>query len=188
MITTVIFDFDGTLFDTRQANCLAYQEAFRRCGLRLSRDAYYGFFGKKWSDWGPSLAGKRAQRIHAIKQAIYPSYLDHIQPMRAYTVLVETFRHTHTTVLATNASEACVRAVLAQYELNFIKEFYGVDFPDRRCMLQHILADMSIEASQALMFDDSPDNIAIARSLGILTHHVRPLTISAEEQHPFGSI
>lgn len=50
MIKYIITDFDGTLFDTKQANIQAYREAFNDLGYVLNEQMYSSAFGLKFDE------------------------------------------------------------------------------------------------------------------------------------------
>ena len=170
MIDSVIFDLDGTLVETREANFLAYQKAFAQYDLKLNKSDYIRNYGKKWDEWGPVLCGGAALEVHRAKMELYESFLHRIQPIEKYLVLLEAFSNTHQTFLLTNASQQCARFVLQKFSLRFTAEFYVENFGSRNRALDAITEAFRIHPQDTLLIDDNAANIQAARDRGFRTH------------------
>ena len=57
------------------------------------------------------------------------------------------------------------------FDTEYYSHLVGMRKPDAE-IYEHVLADQGIDASETIFFDDNPDNIQSARSLGIQTFHV----------------
>ena len=60
------------------------------------------------------------------------------------------------------------RRELGVFRKVYISSELGMRKPERRCF-QHVLGEWGVHPTQAVFFDDRPDNLAGARSLGIKT-------------------
>ena len=83
MIRAIITDFDGTLVDTFEANCAAYQLAFKQHGLELSREQYRQCFGLRFDAFMEVMQIDDADlrsRLKAEKARVYPQCFDHLKP------------------------------------------------------------------------------------------------------------
>ena len=47
-ITAILFDWDGTLFDSAQISFLAFERVFRELAVPFSREAYESFYSPNW--------------------------------------------------------------------------------------------------------------------------------------------
>jgi len=169
-VMNMVFDLDGTLVDTREANYLAYREAFARHNLELSREIYERSFGKKWEEWGPEIARERASQIHDAKIESFGNYIPLVKPIEIYVHILKSSFGSHRTVLATSASRKCTRMILDHFDLRFSDEFYGEDYPDKRSMLVEIKKNVMARLKDTLLIDDNQDNIKLADELGFRTH------------------
>lgn len=74
-----IFDLDGTLFDTRRANYMAYNEALGRYGFSIDYEYYCDACnGRHYTDFLLPIIGGDAQlmeRVHDVKKCLYAKYV-----------------------------------------------------------------------------------------------------------------
>ncbi len=170
MITAVVFDLDGTLVDTREANYLAYKQAFARHGLELQEKDFDRHYGTAWLAWGPQFAGDKSDAVHAFKQKMYESFLSHAVPIEKHIVLLEAFQNTHVTALLTSASRVCAGALLRKFKLCFQVEFYVEEYLNREKALKALFKQLRLSPSEVLVIDDRPENIVMAHRLGCRIH------------------
>lgn len=167
MIKAVIFDLDGTLADTTEANARAYAAAFQEVGINVYPKDYYPHHGKKWDEWGPPLAGSHAEYIHKRKAEIYEAIIDCVQPNSEIISQWYNLKGKCITILITNASSKCAHSVINKLKLSFDHEFYGKDYSDCQAMLKDIASCLELDYSEILLIDDSEKRLRVAGSLGM---------------------
>jgi len=174
--SALLFDLDGTLVDTWEANYRSYRDSLAESGIACSPQAFAPCFGGHWRDFLPLLAGSSDQqlllRIHQRKQVLYPS---HLATVRVNAPLIALLRAAHpawSTGLVTTASRG--NAALLLDHLGIAEAFdciiTGDDVsqpkpaPDgyRRCLEQ-----LHASAASSLAFEDSPTGIAAAQAAGL---------------------
>jgi beta-phosphoglucomutase len=73
MIKALIFDLDGTLLDTKEANYLSYNAAFKDIGVRIERSKYYQYYGLRFDDLlkfiAPNITNKQKYIIKEKKKS-----------------------------------------------------------------------------------------------------------------------
>ena len=57
------------------------------------------------------------------------------------------------------------------FDAEYYSHLVGMRKPDAE-IYEHVLEDQGLTAQETIFFDDNPDNIKSARSLGIQTFHV----------------
>lgn len=77
----LLFDLDGTLYDTREVNFLSYQKALAQENIHLDRDFYYTHCnGRYYKDYLPDISStitsKQMERIHEAKKRFYAASLN----------------------------------------------------------------------------------------------------------------
>ena len=172
----LLFDLDGTLVDTWEANYRSYRDSLAEIGRACTPSAFAPCFGKHWRDFLPELAGSTDEallkRLHRRKQELYPGHFPLVTVNHQLVSLLRASRGTWGIGLVTTASRANTTAMLAHLGLDdaFDRIVTGDDVrnpkPDpegyRRC-----LDELGAQPAKSLAFEDSPTGIAAARSAGI---------------------
>ena len=75
MIKGILFDLDGTLVSTQEANYLSYKEAYASIGIDLSRRDYLKVFGLRFDDMveevSPELSDALRRKLRNNKSIFY---------------------------------------------------------------------------------------------------------------------
>jgi len=184
--SALLFDLDGTLVDTWEANYCSYRDSLAESGIACSRQRFAPCFGGHWRDFLPLLAGSSDEqlllRIHHRKQALYPDHLATVRVNAPLIALLRAARPAWTTGLVTTASRSNAALLLAHLGIAdaFDCIVTGDDValakpaPDgyQRC-LEHLHAS----AAGSLAFEDSPTGIAAAQAAGLRVHVVSGFTV-----------
>ena len=79
-IRLILLDFDGTIVDTRRANCLAYVETLREAGYPMTEEEYAArYFGVRCPEFLRSIGigdPEEIDRLRRRKIELYPRYFD----------------------------------------------------------------------------------------------------------------
>ena len=170
-----IFDMDGTLFDTRQANYMAYKQALNEFGFDVSREYYFDFCnGKYYMDFLPQLVGEDKeilQKIHALKKECYQEFLGEVIPNKHLLYILKSIRGQYKTSLVTSASKNNVEMLLSyfnfynQFDLIVSQEDVRVKKPDPEGFL-YAMKMFEAGPDETMIFEDSPEGIEAARKTG----------------------
>ena len=170
-----IFDMDGTLFDTRQANYLAYKQALNEFGFDVSREYYFDFCnGKYYMDFLPQLVGDNKellQKIHALKKECYHKYLREVIPNNHLLCILESIRGQYKTALVTSASKKNVETLLSYFKVLDLfdvivtQENVKKKKPDPEGFFYAMKASEA-KADETMIFEDSSEGIEAARKTG----------------------
>jgi beta-phosphoglucomutase len=179
MISSLIFDLDGTLFDSSEANVKAYSLAFQAVGLELDVERYRQLFGLRFSEMmdaiAPAADEATRQKIRSAKAEHYQANLQLVQPNAGLLAFVESAKPHCSTALVTTASRKNVEALLEKFlpgQRLFDQVVVGEDVkqgkPDPEC---YLLAASKLAASpkQCLVFEDSEVGLEAARRAGMQT-------------------
>lgn len=171
-----IFDLDGTLFDTRRVNYLAYSRALDRFGIRLD----YEFFsascnGRHYKDFLPQImrgvTEEEMEEVHKRKKECYSSFLgEAVSNERLFDVL-EALRAAYYIALVTTASRKNCEELLGYYGKG--KEFdlliAGEDVQKKKPDPEGFLKAMrfyGVSGENTVVFEDSAAGIAAAEKCG----------------------
>lgn len=184
MIRCLIFDLDGTLFDSKQANIVSYQLAFKDVGLMLDVAAYQKNFGHRFKElMDVILPGSNDVTRNNIKQkkAIYYSQqLSLVKPNLGLIELLKSTGDNYKTAIVTTASRVNVTNLLEHFSIKedlFDHIITGEDVtyskPNPECYKKAI-AVLGAHPEECLVFEDSPIGIEAATNAGA---HVIRVTI-----------
>ena len=170
----LIFDFDGTLFDTNPANCAAYNAALAPYGVTLSEAEFAANCnGRHYTQFLPELLpdADRAtlEAIHREKVACYPQFHHKIRENAALFRLIELMRDRCYIALVSTATRRSIMQILACFDrtdcfdLILSQEDALAQKPAPDSFLQ-AMAHFGLGPSQTLIFEDAPNGIAAAKA------------------------
>lgn len=123
MIKLIITDFDGTLFNTFEANFLAYKEVLKNLHYNLDIETYRNLFGFRFDDFMKHLgieSNEEKQKIRELKKKVYPKYFNHIQPNEALVTLLKTLKDKGIKIaIASTARKENLMNVLSYFDKRF---------------------------------------------------------------------
>ena len=188
----LLFDLDGTLFDTAAANAEAYQEAFSALGravpLLALRLAAGGRLDQLIARVAPDLSADDRVQLAAGKRRIYQTKLDRIAGVAAGQSLLGLARAAGCRLaLVTSASRANARMLLAAaglwdaFEVTVCGEDCRAAKPDP-APYALALERLGLAAADCLAVEDSAVGMASARAAGLAVVLIpppatRPLTV-----------
>jgi HAD superfamily hydrolase (TIGR01509 family) len=183
-VRALLFDLDGTLIDSAEANCAAYSRALLEFGVRIEPDAVAKFSaGRQWRDFLPAIlreAGveRDPQAIASRKGELYRERVGELRLNGALLTLAASVGPHMRTALVTTASAESVRANLRHADANHVFDHVvtGDDVarhkPDPEAYLL-ALARLQFDPSDCLAFEDSDVGVASAEAAGIAVVRVR---------------
>ena len=122
-----ITDFDGTLFDTKEANYLAYQETFKKVyNYDLKPEDYYDNFGLRINELLEklNLDISKLNEVKKTKARVYKKYFKNITINSG--LLAELYykkRSGHIIALATTASKKNVENIIKYFEISDLFDY-----------------------------------------------------------------
>jgi len=119
-----IFDLDGTLFDTKDVNYNAYQNAIKMIGIGTFID-YNDFCnlynGKNYRDFLPKIipntSEEQMKNIHNLKKDIYINYLDKAKKNNLLFAVIQEMKKSFFISIVTNASKKNVDDILEKFSV-----------------------------------------------------------------------
>lgn len=176
-LSALLFDLDGTLVDTAEANYRAYAEALAEMGRAVERAEFDAVaMGRHWSQFLPALLPDGCAADHAAvalrKQSLYPGLLGASRVNAALIGLARASAGRLRLGLVTSASRRSVTAVLAAHGLEDLFDVVvtGEDVanpkpaPDAYALA---MAGLGVAPDQCLAFEDSDIGAESARRAGI---------------------
>lgn len=180
-VQALLFDLDGTLVDTREANYLAYRDAFAESGHDLTIEQFTTTWGRDSRDFIPDLLpGVDAAGVDTIRTAKARLYADQLHRTAANDALIAFLRlvaPTHRTALVSTAKSGNGRQILATHGLSelFDAVVWGDEVtrskPDPEGYLR-ALELLGADAGSSLAFEDSETGRQAALAAGLMVLEV----------------
>lgn len=170
----LIFDLDGTLYDTREVNFLSYQHALAQEGIKLDREFYYrNCNGRYYKDYLPDICSTISQtqmeRIHETKKGCYNTYLINAVENTFLFDMIIALTSTYHIALVTTASKKNAYDILNTFrrrelfELILSQEDVACKKPDPEGFLK-AMDYFKIPPERTTIFEDSDPGIAAAQA------------------------
>jgi beta-phosphoglucomutase len=178
-VQALLFDLDGTLVDTREANFMAYRDAFAEHGFELTAEQFATTWGRDSRDFIPDLLPGVGQEgvdaIRAAKSRLYAEQLHRTAANEALVAFLRLVAPTHRTALVSTAKSGNGRQILATHGLTelFDVVVWGDEVdrskPDPEGYLR-ALDLLGADAASSLAFEDSATGrqAALAAGLSVL--------------------
>ncbi|MDD3415391.1 MAG: HAD-IA family hydrolase [Lachnospiraceae bacterium] len=171
-----IFDLDGTLFDTRDVNFYAYQQAMVELGYSLDYDTYTNTCnGKYYKDYLPLLINHPSEElmedIHDRKTRYYPEYLDKAKVNEHLFYVMNKLKEDYYLALVTTASKKNTEDILKCFgkleifDLILTHNDVEKKKPDPEGFLK-AMNFFHINADNTIIYEDSDVGIEAAKRSG----------------------
>lgn len=173
-----IFDLDGTLFDTKDVNYNAYQNAIKMAGIDVNinyNDFCNLYNGKNYKDFLPKIIPNILEEqmiiIHNFKKNIYTKYLNKARKNELLFLMIQEIKKKFYISLVTNASKKNVEDILEKFS---VKDLFDLlitqeDIENQKPSAEGFLKAMNyfnISKENTIIFEDSEIGIQAAVKSG----------------------
>ena len=173
-----IFDLDGTLFDTKDVNYNAYQNAIKMVEIDVKID-YNDFCnlynGKNYREFLPKIlpdiTEEQMNNIHNFKKNIYTQYLDKARKNELLFFMIQEIKKEFYVSLVTNASKKNVVDILEKFAVKDLFDLFVTqeDIKKPKPSAEGFLKAMDyfkISKENTIIFEDSEIGIQAAIESG----------------------
>lgn len=176
-IKLMIFDLDGTIIDSADANYNAYHDALKEIGIDLTREFFNinCFNGQHYKQFLPMLIpdGKEEiiEKVHNRKQEIYKNNLKNINTHPYILEIINNNKGIKKLALATTAGKVAVENVLKNINMENIFDLIitGDDVIKRKPNPEVFLKCIdyfNVLPKESVIFEDSDTGIEAAKYTG----------------------
>lgn len=176
MIKLVLLDFDGTLADTRIANCRAYIAALAEQGYALTEEEYVTeYFGMRCPEFLRSIGftdPETIDRIRRRKIELYPTFFDTVRLNRPLWEFCRAFRRQGVKVwIVSTGQPDNIRNAMRYLGLDdgidgiITSADVAESKPSPECFLLAMQRE-GVTPSETLIFEDSAVGLEAARRSG----------------------
>lgn len=190
----VMFDMDGTLYDTVGSNYYAYKEALEQCGYTLDREFFANVcFGHNYKTFVPliikdNLKGEYTgqeldaqvkervteellEKVHEVKKDVYQKYFDEIRVNEGLINLIKRIKYNTNVALVTTASKKNVYDILEHFhhvdlfDYIFTQEDVKEQKPDPTCYIV-AMEHFGVKPEESYIYEDSDVGLKAAYKSG----------------------
>lgn len=164
----LLFDFDGTLFDTKKLNFKAYQLAYFDLGVTITEEMFAKTDGLSVYDFNQAMGVEcDITKLRELKHYYYRDFVLYAEPNY---YLLDLIRSTKLkTALVTTARKTNIEPLLKRYDLKFDVIVTQADVRNHKPAPDSYnlaIKQLELEADQCLAFEDSRPGFVAARSAG----------------------
>ena len=190
----VMFDMDGTLYDTVGSNYYAYKEALEQCGYTLDREFFANVcFGHNYKTFVPliikdNLKGEYTgqeldkevkervteellEKVHEVKKDVYQKYFDEIRVNEGLINLIKRIKYNTNVAIVTTASKKNVYDILDHFhhvdlfDYIFTQEDVKEQKPDPTCYIV-AMEHFGVKPEESYIYEDSDVGLKAAYKSG----------------------
>lgn len=188
VISTVLFDFDGTIFDASRAICASYKKALEAYGYPpceecVIRDMIGRPLVNMFEHTCPDADKKRIQElVDVYRDAFLPLSVSHTRPMPYLNDMLEAIAPERQLAIVTSRTARGAKEIIQAFGIgHYFKSIIGVDSvqqakPHPEGILR-TLKEFGIPVSAAAMVGDTTHDILAAKAAGVLA-----IGVHAEEE------
>ena len=182
MIKALLFDFDGTLYNTNDVNYHAYKAALEKFGFTLDYDHYCNNCnGRNYREFVPELVNfdqEIVEQVHDIKQELYPTLLGKAKVNQNLFDLIEFAKPKAKVAIVTTASRKNVEHMLEAtgktgvFDLVICGEDVSHFKPDPEGD-NLAMEKLGVLPEETIIFEDSSYGIEAAHASGATVYAVK---------------
>lgn len=177
VISTLIFDLDGTLADTEKLHCLAYQQALGDLGVEISEAEYNEHWIRQGMNIDEFVASRNLGVDPDLVRVRKAERFDHLarttaEAMPGVPETLATLRGQRRLVLATSSYRQAANTVLERLRLEPFFEYIATKENAARVkpapdIYLHVLETLALSPSECLIVEDAEKGVRSAAAAGI---------------------
>jgi beta-phosphoglucomutase len=169
-----LFDLDGTLYDTRMVNYLAYNKALGNFGYSIDYDYFAEKCnGRHYKVFLPSIVKneEEMEKVHNLKKEYYNDFLGKARENTELFSLLNAIRDEYYLAVVTTASRKNCEEILNfnnrldNFDLIISQEEVTNKKPNPECYIK-AMEHFGIESKDTIIFEDSDVGVKAAEATG----------------------
>lgn len=174
-----LFDFDGTLFDTKDVNFHSYNKALEKYGYSIDYEYFCNYCnGRKYTEFLKDIATpEEMNQIHKTKKELYSKYLDKAKINKHLFEIINIIKNNYYIVIVTTASLKNTLDLLNYFEVKDYFDYFITQEdvtktkPDPEGFLL-AMNKFNISKEDTIIFEDSNVGIEAALKTGATVFRV----------------
>jgi len=170
MIKLIVFDFDGTLVDTKKIIYSIIKNLIEKSTYQISHQLIKKELGDK--SLKDSLSSLKVKSVDADKIEKESNYLTikNASGMKMVKNLRKLKKFKQKKIILSNNVTPFITAVLENLKANFFDEVYGADkFKDKPAKLKQLMKKYNLKPTQVLYIGDKTIDVDVARKAGCIS-------------------
>ena len=176
LISCMIFDLDGVLFFTEEANKHAYMRAFNEENIPFDEKKFQDVSEHHYTTFlrvlCPSITDEEIIRIRMLKANYYKEEVSRVRENEILLGFIRSFKNTVKICLATSASRTNMDFLLKHFGVDRLFDYVvcgddiGSPKPDPECLIR-CMEKFQLSPEECLVFEDSEIGIQTALNAGM---------------------
>ncbi len=168
-IKLIIFDFDGTLVDTKKLYYNSIHKWLKKEEVRFSEKKFRKFFGLKLAEILKKLKVKKSSE--KIKRGVYEDVFSDLNKIKVVKDIGQIKKFKVKKIIVSNTSSELVDRVLKKHKLKkYFDEVYGGDkFHHKEIFIKNYLKKNKLKGKEVFYVADMVRDVKIARKIGCVS-------------------
>jgi len=169
MIKLLIFDFDGTLVNTKKLYYNSIYKHLKENGIYISKEKFHNeLLGLKLHDILIKL--KIRKNLKEIKDKVHADVFSNIKKIKISKDINCIRNIKIKKIIVSNTITKHVISILRKNKINFFQEIYGGDkFKDKISFIKNYMKKKKLKKNEIAYIGDMIKDIEIARKVGIIS-------------------
>ena len=165
-IKLVVFDFDGTLVDTRKILLGIVKKNVEKRGFKLDKK-FVKDFGNVPLRKAMKFIVKNKKTLSLIIEDIAKDFIEHAKDVHPCKNLKNLKNLTQEKIILSNSASDFIEIALEKLDIDFFSEVHGADtFDTKFDELEKIIERKKLEVDEVIYVGDRPVDIKLARKVG----------------------
>ncbi len=169
MIKLVVFDFDGTLVDTKKFLLEVIEKRLCKIGIGLTK-AFIEHFGDNPLKKSLSTIIVDKELVSRLADELHSEFIKHSDEIKANKNLKKLKDIEKKKIILSNSVEGVIRPVLKNLNANFFEEIHGADsIIDKLSELKLIMRKELLKPEEIVYIGDRPVDVRLAKAAGCIS-------------------
>ncbi len=165
-IKMVVFDFDGTLADTRKLLLAIVKKHLLKFNISLTGSLIKVFGNAPLKDY-ISLTGIRNDFVKSVAKSIEDDFILEYENIKSAKNIENLKEINCVKIIVSNNATEFIERVLGHWKLKFFDEVYGADhFTDKVIAIKHLAKKYNLSTDEIVYVGDKDKDVSVARESG----------------------
>lgn len=170
MIKLIMFDFDGTLADTKNLYYTSIKDALKKEGVKFTEEQFVSLLGLKVLEIARAMGIKDELTLRRISDNVHSGVFSDIDRIKTASDTGDIRDISVRKIVVSNTDSGKVKRVLKRDKINFFEEVHGGDeFANKAEFIKDFIKDEGLKGNEVAYLGDMKKDAAVARDAGCIS-------------------